>query len=122
MNFTRKETEGVRFENQLIIEVSLGLPCVIMVVCRSASRNSTSWEIFDQNQDSMGWNAVRCDFGPALGEFNYSLIENLNVLLDEFGVQVAVEEFLPVSKLAVEKCESRYGHGVEDGDCIITIH
>jgi len=122
MDFTREEPGENQFTNQLQLGVSLGLPCSLTVVCRSASRNGTSFEIVDQNQESMGTKTFRCDFGPISGKFNCSLVEELNVLLEEFGVEISPDELRPVAELAVSKCESRYGNGIEDGDCIITLH
>ena len=122
MNFTRIELGDNQFTNQLQLGVPLGLPCSLKVVCRSTSRNGTSFEILDQHHASMGCRTFYSNFGPVSSEFNSRLVENLNVLLEEFGVQINASDFIPIAKLAISKCESRYGNGIEGGDCIITVH
>jgi hypothetical protein len=117
MNF-RKEENSAR---QLIIEIKMHLPYALQVVCRSISRNGTSFEIFDQDKVSMGTKTFYCNYGPIAYEFNKSLVDDLNVLLEEIKVEIVPAEFQPISKLAVSKCESRYGDGLENGDCIICL-
>lgn len=122
MNFDQKTTGSDSWNNQLQVTVSVGIPCSLSVVCRSESRNGTSYEILDQHQESMGGETFYCDCGPILGLFNHRLVEDLNVLLEEFGVQIDKNDFRPISSLAVGKCESRYGNGINEGDCIIVLN
>lgn len=122
MNFDQKMLGSDRWTNQLQISVLLGIPCSLRVVCRSESRNGTSFEIFDQHKESMGRETFFCDMGPISGSFNHHLVENLNILFEEFGVQIDKKDFMPISNLAVNKCESRYGKGTYDGDCIIILN
>ena len=105
-------------KHQLQIKVTLGLPAELKVICRSASRNDTSYEIFDQDGKSMGCRQLTY----ATGRLNAPLVDDLNVLLDEFGKRLDYDSFEPVSKQVVDTCEARYGYGLEDGDVIITIH
>lgn len=104
--------------HQLRFAVALGLPTELKVVCRSASRNDTSYEIFDQNGDSMGVRSITY----AIGRFHRLMADDLNVLLEEFGARLNYDELEPVGAQAVRTCEARYGRGIEDGDVIITLH
>lgn len=104
--------------HQLQIKVALGLPAELKVICRSASRNYTSYEIFDHLGASMG---VRSLMHPT-GWFHRPMTDDLNVLLEEFGARLNYDEFEPVGKQAVKTCEARYGRGIEGGDVIITLH
>ena len=52
---------------------------------------------------------------------NHELVDDLNILLEEFGKVLDYGEFRPVSKQIVETCESRYGNGIAFGDVIVTI-
>lgn len=111
------QTIGEGYFKQLQINITLGLPVVLKVVCRSASRNDTSYEIFDQEGMSMGCRA----FEYASRCINRELVDDLNVLLEEFGKVLDYDEFRPVSKQIAQTCESRYGNGLFDGDVIITL-
>ena len=122
MNFSTKLLGSNWLTSQLQVVVPLGLPCSLSVVCRSESRNGASFEIFDQHQESMGVETFNCNMGPVLGIFNRRLVENLNVLLEEFGVQINKKDFLPISHPAVSVCERRYGNGIDEGDCIIILN
>ena len=98
------------------------LPVTLVIVCTSTGRRSTSYEVFDQYGESMG----ECDFNASFmcvtpQRFNYSLVEDLNILLEEFGFSLDKQAFFEISKLAVSKCESRYGNSIEGGDCVITL-
>ena len=104
--------------HQVQIKVALGLPVELTVICRSASRNYTSYEIFDHLGVSMG---VRSLMYP-IGWFHRPMADDLNVLLEEFGARLDYDEFKPVGVEAVRTCEVRYGRGIEDGDVIITLH
>jgi len=115
MNITREENTS----RQLLIGVSLGLPAPLMVVCRSASREDTSFEIFDQNRESMGVQRYRYANGSNL--FHRRMVDELNVLLEEWGARIELDDFYHISSLAVSKCENCYGNGVDGGDCVITI-
>lgn len=115
MEFTREEEN---YHSQLKIGVDLGLPSPIKVVCVSQSRDETSFEIIDENGASMGVNNFRYNFGG----FNSTLIEELNILLEEWGVQIDDDDFRQISKLAFSKCESRYGNNIDGGDCVISIN
>lgn len=120
MEFEHEETSGSKSENQLQISVILDskhpLEDPLTVVCRSALRASTSYQILDEQQRSMSFQP----FCYGLGQFNQLLVEELNILLED-EAQIKHGDFRPIAKLAVDKCESRYGNGVEAGDCIITI-
>ena len=105
-------------QHQLQIKVALGLPAELKVICRSASRNDTSYEIFDQNGQSMG----ERQFTYATGRINRPMVDDLNVLLDEFGKRLDYNSFEPVSKQVVYTCEARYGNGLEDGDVVIVLY
>ena len=120
MNFSTTEKD---IHSQLKIDVNVGLPQQqLKVICVSESRNDTSFEILDQDKMSMGKKTFNCSRGPVLGSFNACLVEELNILLEEWSVEVTKEEFRQISELAVTKCEGRYGNNIDGGDCIITIH
>lgn len=121
MNFTQRDTDSRKYANQLQIRVPLELPGELEVVCRSASSKDTSFEIFDHLKESMGVRVFSCGRGPILSEFNRCLVVDLNILLEGSNVQIDTKDFLPISNLVVQKCESRYGDGVDEGDCLITI-
>ena len=115
MNYSTEEN----IKGQLGISIILGLPQPLTVMCVSASREGTSFEILDQDQISMGVQTFH--YANASGEFHLRLVEELNVLLEEWDIQIGEKDFHQVSKLAVSKCESLYGNGIEGGDCVITI-
>ena len=104
----------------LNVKVVLGLPVELKVVFYSASRTYTTYEIFDQHGESMG----RRDFWYAvtMNPPNTKLVDDLNVLLEEFGIQVAYDDFAPISQQAAKECDARCGSGLGDGDVIITLH
>ncbi|MDE2213233.1 MAG: hypothetical protein KGJ34_01745 [Patescibacteria group bacterium] len=105
---------------QLGISVIFGLPVVLTVICRSASRNETSYEIFDQHDVSMG--GRNFTYAALRKTMNDWLVDDLNVLLEEFGIAIDRSEFQEVSDTAANACEARYGNGLEDGDVIIMLH
>ncbi len=102
---------------RLKIETSTNIN--IKVICTSTGRNSTAYEIFDENANSMGGK----DFPYAHNytNFNNSLVENLNVLLEENNIQLKPNNFLEITKRAIQKCTGRYGYSIPGGDCIIYI-
>ena len=114
MNFTQQEV-GEKCRSQLVIQVDLGLLDTIKVICRSVSRNDTGYEIRDQFGEFMGSRSLTYNRTG----LNEALVDDLNILLDEFGVQINSEEFLEVFTPAFRKCESRYGYGQDGGDAII---
>ena len=121
MEFTSKKTEGNHFTHQLQLNVVLDISNEIKVVCRSATRNDTSYEIFDQYGKSMGGRQFTY---ATSGCMNIPLVDDLNVLLEEFGVQLDHKDFSPISSSAARCCEGRYGNSVSDGsdgDVIITL-
>lgn len=123
MKITSGKTYGGNYPRgqfQFEIKVALGLPVELKVVCRSASRNDTSYEIFDQNGASMGERSFT--YAALRKTMNGPLVEDLNILLDEFGVAIDPAKFEEVSDAAANTCEARYGHGLEDGDVVITLH
>jgi hypothetical protein len=61
-------------------------------------------------------------FTYATGRINRPMVDDLNILLDEFGKRLDYDSFKAVSKDVVDTCEARYGHGLKDGDVIITLH
>ncbi len=124
MDFTQENIGEDQFTDQLLLTIPLGLPYELKVVCRSEFRSVTSFETFDQLGDSMGRRSFSCHGleGPILGQFARNLIDDLNILLEEFGIQLNFPKLLPIAKLAVGKCESLFGDGAEDGDCIIVLH
>ncbi len=91
-----------------------------MIICTSTGRNSTTYEIFDENGDSMGERIFDCTFGPVARSFSQFICEDLNVLLDN-NAWLNYAKFFPLAKLAVDKCESRYGNQISGGDCVIKI-
>lgn len=105
------------FHYQLLIEVKIGINEEIKVVFRSASRDDTSYEIFDGTGSSMGERRMRY----ATGRLNVPLVDDLNVLLEEHGVSITYSDFRAITDRAVRVCESRYGNGNNRGDVIITI-
>lgn len=111
------------FHSQLFIQVIIpNMPIILEIVCTSTSRDSTDYELFDETGKSMGDRTFSCQYGNiAYPRFNRALIEDLNVLLKEHKIQLSTDNFKEISKLAVGKCESRYGYSIEGGDCIITI-
>lgn len=122
MKVSTMKTSDDHMSHQLLIDVALGLHESIKVVCHSVDRDTTSYEIFDGSGEEMGQREFTAGHnGPIRGRFNSALVEDLNVLLDEFLVELTVEEFQGVSQQAINVCESRYGNGVKEGDCIITI-
>ncbi len=105
------------FTNQLQIAVALSLPVELKVIFYSSSRDQTSVEIFDQFGASMG----RQQFQYGI-RMSYVVAEDLNVLLEEFGIQIDPYEFSQVCSQAHCFCEGRYGMGVTGGDAVVTIH
>ena len=94
----------------------------IAIVCYSSGRNEVDYGIFDQNNQYMGKDSFTSFMeGPIARRFNRKLVDDLNVLLVDFDFELKEEDFFTVSKLAVDKCESRYGNSADEGDCIITI-
>ncbi|HVY72789.1 MAG TPA: hypothetical protein VG984_01935 [Candidatus Paceibacterota bacterium] len=114
---SQKVGEGLK--HQLQISVVLGLPVELKVVCRSASRNDTSYEIFDQHGASMGKRSFT--YAMLNKTMNGPLVDDLNVLLDEFGITIEPSKFDEVSDQAIGTCEARYGYGRDDGDVVITL-
>ena len=106
------------FTYQLLVDVTIGIGEEIKVVYRSASRDDTSYEIFDDAGDSMGGRRLKY----ATGRLNRPLVEDLNVLLEEHGIELSTDDIKDITDRAVGICESRYGNGNIDGDVIVTIH
>lgn len=105
------------FTYQLLVTVNIGIGEEIKVVFRSASRNDTSYEIFDGTGSSMGGRRMQY----ATGRLNAPLVDDLNVLLEEHGVHIPHDGFQTITNRAVKVCESRYGNGNPAGDVIVTI-
>ncbi len=105
------------FTYQLLVAVNIGIGEEIKVVYRSASRDDTSYEIFDGTGSSMGGRRLRY----ATGRLNTRLVDDLNVLLEEHGICISHADFQEITDRAVKVCESRYGNGNRDGDVIVTI-
>jgi|GEM_PF-1710720 len=107
--------------HQLVTTITLGLLGVrFRVVFRSASRNDTSYEIFDQHDKSMG--ERRLTYAIAWNPAYAYLTDDLNVLLDEFGITLKKEDLKqPVHDLVLT-CEARYGRGIEEGDAVLIIY
>lgn len=105
------------FTFQLLVTVNIGIGDEIKVVYRSSSRNDTSYEIFDGSGSSMGGRRLRY----ATGRLNAPLVDDLNVLLEAYGVCISHADFQGITDRAVKVCESRYGNGNRDGDVIVTI-
>ena len=113
-----------RYNNPMQIFVGIDLPygCVFTIRFYSSSRNSTDYEIFDEYGDSMGRRTFNCSFGPVLVPLTLDLIEDLNVLLEEYGEKIDYADFTEITKKAIDFCEGKYGlHQIDDGDCIITL-
>jgi hypothetical protein len=91
---------------------------VIKVECISTGRSSTRYEIYDGNGDFMGGRTFEASWCPVIAQFTKALVEDLNVLLGDI---FTVDNFLMIAREAVNKCESRYGNRIPEGDCIITI-
>lgn len=106
------------FDYQLLVSVVIGIGEEIKVVFRSASRDDTSYEIFDGTGAQMGERCVRY----ATGRLNTPLVDDLNVLLEEYGVNISYDDIKDITSRAVRICESRYGNGNSKGDVIVTIH
>jgi len=87
----------------------------------SSGRSETSYEIFDANNMSLGDRSFSCTFGPVSGIILKKLVDDLNVLFELYGYHMSYTQFEEISKLAVSKCESRYGYSIEGGDCIINL-
>jgi hypothetical protein len=105
------------FTNQLQIAVVLGLPVELKMVFYSSGRDQTSVEIFDQFGASMG----RQQFVYGMGMYRV-VVENLNVLLEEFSIQIDPYDFSEVCGQAHHFCDGRYGSGIQGGDVVVTIH
>ncbi len=105
---------------RLKIETSTNID--IKIICTSTGRRSTTYEIFDENSNSMGGKDFTAAYGYTVPyRFNKSLVDNLNVLLEEHNFQLEINNFFEISERAVQKCESRYGYSITGGDCIIHI-
>lgn len=102
--------------NQLQIKVAIGLPVQLKIVFYSSGRSYTTIEIFDQFEVSMGIRRFRYDV-----DLNKVLVDDLNVLLDEFGMCLIPNAFAALSHEAWRVCDAKYGYGLEGGDAIITI-
>jgi hypothetical protein len=92
----------------------------LKVICRSANRNDTSYEIFDESGRSMGKRSFT--YAVLRKTMNRPLVDDLNILLDEFGVAIDPSKFEEVTDAAANTCEARYGNGLKDGDVVITLH
>ena len=105
--------------HQLLTTVTLGLPASVRfrVVFRSASRNDTSYEIFDQFDKSMG--VRRITYAIAWNPMHIPLVDDLNILMDEFGIVLNYEQMKSIVVASVKTCEARYGRGIEEGDAVI---
>lgn len=108
--------DGNYMTKQLKITVGLDLPVTLKVIFRSSGRIHTSFEIFDQNEDSMGCR----EFQNCKG-LNKALVDDLNVLLEEFGIQIETDAFASISQEAYRICASRYGSGIADGDAVVFV-
>lgn len=122
MEFSSEEIGDDRFTNYLQLGVCLDLSSPLTIVFRSASRSSTTFEIFDEDGGSLGFRRFDSGQGPVAPRLGRSLVDDLNVALGEYTIQIDYDDFSAVVKLAVEKCESRHGNGIVDGDCILTIN
>lgn len=105
------------YNYQLLVAVNIGIGEEIKVVYRSASRDDTSYEIFDGTGAPMGGRRMQY----ATGRLNAPLVDDLNVLLEAYEVQISHDDFQTITDRAVKVCESRYGNGNCDGDVIVTI-
>jgi len=113
-----------RFYGKMRIFSTVNLPENITFTIRfySSSRVETDYEIFDENDQSMGRQMFTCLFGPILVPLTLSLIENINVLLEEYGRKIMFEDFTEITKEAINFCEGKYGNNFRtDGDCVIYI-
>ncbi len=122
MKISTKEVGEYTYLNQLQISLQIGLPkeFVIRVKFFSDSRTATRYEIYDHCGDCMGGRQIiYATMGVA---FASALVEDLNVLLEEFQIQLKLEDCSEAIVLAVSKCESRYGNGTEDGDALMEIY
>ncbi len=117
MHITSQVIGKDHFTNQLQITVTLPLPVELKMVFCSSGRDQTSCEIFDQFGASMG----RQQFQYGI-RMSYVVAEDLNVLLEEFGIQIDPYEFSQVCSQAHRFCDGRYGMGVAGGDAVVTIH
>jgi len=108
--------------HQLLTTITIGLPAStrFRVVFRSASRNDTSYEIFDQFDKSMG--VRRLTYAIAWNPMHIPLVDDLNILMDEFGIVLNYDAMKEIVKDAVRTCEARYGRGIEEGDAIIIFY
>lgn len=97
---------------QLLVTIDLKLGKTIKAVICSASRNDTSYQIFDENGQSMG---VR-RFTYASSFMHRNLVEDLNVLFEEFGVEITPDDLAALTYRAVTICETRFGASTPEGD------
>ena len=114
-----------RYNNPMRIfaDIDLDLPsdCVFTIRFYSSSRDNTAYEIFDESGASMGRRTFNCSSGPVLVPLTLDLIEDLNVLLEEYKKEVTFEDFTPITQEAICFCEGKYGlYQIDDGDGIIT--
>ncbi|OHA84001.1 MAG: hypothetical protein A2408_03850 [Candidatus Yonathbacteria bacterium RIFOXYC1_FULL_52_10] len=103
---------------QLLVSVLIGIGEEIKVVFRSTSRDDTSYEIFDGAGTQVGERRMKY----ATNRLHTPLVDDLNVLLEEYGVNISYDDFKDIAGRAVRICESRFGNGNSDGDVIVTIH
>lgn len=118
MNISYQKVGEGHFTHRLDITAQLGLPpdTELKVVFSSASRNDTAYHIFDQHGTSMSYRRFTYCFG-----LMNMLTEELNILLEEFGLQIGSEVLGQICVDARRVCEGRYGNGIEGGDVIVTI-
>ncbi len=106
------------FTYQWKVSVELGIGETITVRYYSASREDTSYEIFDGAGRRVGERQMMY----ATGRLNRPLVADLNVLTEEYGVVITPDDFKFITDTAIKICESRYGRGVDGGDVIVTIN
>ena len=87
---------------QLLVGVLIGIGEEIKVVFRSASRDDTSYEIFDGAGTQVGERRMKY----ATGRLHTPLVDDLNVLLEEYGVNISYNDFKDITSHAVRICES----------------
>jgi len=127
--FSKSEVGENKFKDQLRLETNIGLSSLevppIKVICRSESRDNTSFEILDSKGSSMGIQTFSCNSGPIFNSFLNRLLSELNTLIEteELEIEVNPDDISEIANLAIGKCESRYenGNDLEDGDCLIIL-
>ena len=117
MHISSQKVGEDHFTHQLQISVALGLPIELKVTFHSSGRDGTSYHILDEVGESMG----RRRFQYGIG-MNCALVGDLNVLLDQYNIQVKAEDFVQVCADAHRTCDGRYGNGIKGGDVVVTIH